>query len=246
MSEVSHIDLVSVCVPTEEQSVVVADLIKAKTKTSIVILEKPVSKDASKVRLITSSLKKMGVHAIVNYFRSFDPFYVALEDWMIARKGKLISVVARYYGTMEDNGCHWLERCLSMFGNFDPSSNVRTLPIRNSNLFEIDFQETTVLFEQVNKRCSYSPMILEIQFEDELLRVTDSEERVEYFVSKNDPNFVGYKNLVQQQLPFEISAPTHSSFQMTFKKAKGVIRGEDIGWSQLYRAEEIARILGEI
>jgi hypothetical protein len=69
---------------------------------------------------------------------------------------------------------------------------------------------------------------------------------VEYFVSRNDPNFVGYKNLVQQQLPFEISAPTHSSFQMTFRKAKQVIRGEDIGWSQLYRAEEIARILAKI
>jgi hypothetical protein len=233
-------------VPTEEQSVVVADLIKEKTKTGVVILEKPVSKNASKVRSITYSLKKIGVPAIVNYFRSFDPFYVALEDWMIARKDKLISVIARYYGTMEDNGCHWLERCLSMFGNVDPSSNVRTLPIQSSNLLEIEFEETTVLFEQVNKRCSYSPMILEIKLEDELLRVTDSEERVEYFVSRNDPNFVGYKNLVKQQLPFEISAPRHSSFQLTFRKAKEVIMGEDISWSQLYRAEEIAKILAKI
>lgn len=246
LKKVRHIELVSVCVPTEMQCVVIADLVKAKTKIGVVILEKPVSKDASKIRFITSSLKKMGIHAIVNYFRSFDPFYVALEEWMMVRKNKMISVNARYYGTMEDNGCHWLERCISMFGNFVSSSNVRTLPIQSSNLFEIEFQESMVLFEQVNKRCSYSPMILEIQLEDELLRVIDSEERVEYFIAKNDQKFIGYKNLVQQKLPFKVSAPTHLSFQMTFKKAKEVIRGDYNDWSQLYRAEEIARILEKI
>ena len=89
-------------------------------------------------------------------------------------------------------------------------------------------------------------MILEIQLEDELLRVIDSEERVEYFIAKNDQKFIGYKNLVQQKLPFKVSAPTHLSFQMTFKKAKEVIRGDYNDWSQLYRAEEIARILEKI
>jgi predicted dehydrogenase len=208
-----------------------------------VLVEKPLAAKAAEAEHIRDLVREAGRPTLVNYFRAFDPFYVALaRGYKGGRFGRFCEGTLRYYASAAANASHLLERVVAMFG---PPSDVRRLGgDHEAPVFELLVGNARVL-AMSTPGVSYSPVELDLLFEKRRVRVIDSERRVEIFQSRPDPDYEGYENLVPMRWPGH--KPSHESILRAVDETLRAAAGHSNAAGELLdRAVLVTRILEEI
>ena len=115
---------------------------------------------------------------------------------------------------------------------------------REAPAFELKFGHGAVLFLPAPD-CGYSPFELDLFFPKNRIRVIDSEGRVERFVSRPDPRFPGYENLVPVG-GGDVSALSSEALLCSARAAlvAATRRARTVEWFELLkRGVEIVRLL---
>ena len=134
-----------------------------------------------------------------------------------------------------------LERLLDLFGS--PLRARRLSGHDDAPLFELRFRNLKgkVVFLPT-AGCEYSPLELDLLFTRGRIRVIDSERRIETFVSKPDPTFKGFFNLVPG-VPPPMNAITHEGIIYSIDAVLQAADGEPSGTALLERGVLVSRIL---
>jgi hypothetical protein len=237
-------DVVSVCTPPRGRLPIVQTLARA-TGVRAILSEKPLAESAEEagaiVRCATDARRAM----LVNYFRAFDPCYAWLSRLAESPElGEWREAVVRYYGAARENASHMLERLLAMFGEAVDAQRLAGTDV--APLFTVGFRRTSgrALFLPTDG-CAYSPLELDLLFSRGRLRVIDSERRVEQFVSRPDPEFDGYNNLVRAGDPVGEQV-THEGTLYAVEAALSAARTGSYPNESLQRAVDVTRILEQV
>ena len=237
-------DIVSVCTPPAGRIDTLKMIFRCKS-VKTVLLEKPLAEKSSEAVVIKKLIQASGRLVFINYFRAFDPFYGSLDAW-IGKKawGDLKDVSARYYGSATTNASHLIERLLALAG---PASSVRWLSGDTmSPSFEITFKKGTKAVFMGTPNVSFSPLEIDLFFVRGRIRVIDSERRVEAFISKPDPTYDGFQNLVYVKPPFKGNL-RHDGMMAVVKAALDTSRGKsNFAERLLERSFVVSKILAAI
>jgi hypothetical protein len=236
-------DLVAVCTPAPVRWPVLETVFACPSVRSLLI-EKPLAVTGAEAHRIAEAARESGRVVLVDYFRAFDPFYRRLEAEI--RQGWRAggwSATARYYGRATETASHWIERVLACFG---PASGARRFGgDAASPLFVLDWAQGSVVFVPATG-CAYSPFELDLCFRDRRVRVLDSEERVEHFVSGPDPHYAGYCRLVPEPL-WPGLVPSPESLGCAMEAAVAAAAGEPVPWRELLaRSVRVVEICEQI
>jgi predicted dehydrogenase len=230
--------VVSVCTPPGAQPQILPVLM-AQPSVRAVLLEKPLGTTFADATALAAQAQAWGRPVLVNYFRAFTDFYRELETQVRAdRWGAVRRATLHYSGTLESHVSHALERLIAMFGI--PDSVVRLGGEDASPLFSATFAEGMRALFVPLAGVKYSVFELDLFCERARLRVTDSERRVELFVARMDPHFVGYSVLEPALL--QSAPPTHEMIGAVAATLRAARAGRDES-GVLTRAVAVARVL---
>lgn len=114
-------DIISVCTPTETHYDVMFDILKnCRDYPEIVISEKPFCSNLRDARAIAEAYEKKGIQIIVNYPRRFVPAIQGIKSDICAGTfGKIYSATFHYTRGLIHEGCHAIDLCLNLFGEFE-------------------------------------------------------------------------------------------------------------------------------
>jgi hypothetical protein len=231
-------DLVSLCTPPAPRPGLVDAVLRAAPIASF-FLEKPLADTAEGARRILDRLKAAGVGAVVDYFRAFDPAYRCIEERVRSNAwGGLQCGTAHFYGELESNLPHWIERCLAMFGQPD---RVRRLDGSAGDAgFALSFAGRPIRFLPCAD-LGYAPFELDLMFERARLRIVDSEERSELYESRPHPHFPGYS--VLSRVADDSLNPSHESLLDAARAALAIAAARSGDTSSVRRAVDVAEVL---
>lgn len=207
--DATHPDVVSICTPPAGRLPILQRVLDTPSVRAV-LLEKPIAACRDETEAIARVVEQSARPVLVNYCRAFDPFYRQLRrDCADGTLGPLRQVVARYYGTARNNASHLIERVMDMVGS--PVQAERLAGPDDAPMFEVSFEGTDVIALFLpTPGCEYAPIELDLLFERGRIRVIDSEQRVEKFVSRPDENFKGFFNLVSIDA-YSAGTPAHDN-----------------------------------
>lgn len=237
-------DVVSVCTPPRGRLPIIQTLVRASGVRAI-LSEKPLAESAEEAGAIVRCAADASRAMLVNYFRAFDPCYAWLSRRVGSSElGEWREAVVRYYGAARDNASHMLERLLAMFGEAADSRRLAGTDV--APLFTVKFRRVSgiVLFLPT-EGCPYSPLELDLLFARGRLRVIDSERRVEQFVSRPDPAFDGYANLVRADDTVGEQV-THEGTLHAVEAALSAAKTGSYSGELLQRAVDVTRVLEQV
>jgi hypothetical protein len=241
--EVVHPSLVSVCTPVVDR-LSVLEIVLACPSVRSVLVEKPLAVTAEEARRIAGLAEGSGRVVLVDYFRAFDPFYRRLEETIRGEWSPAAwTATAWYYGAARETASHWMERLLACFGPVTGARRLAGDPC--APLFLLEWASGRIVFVPATG-CGYSPFEMDLCLPDRRLRILDSEERVEHFVSEPDPCYSGYRRLAVQPL-WDGLAPSPESIAHAAAAAVEGAEGKPVSWQGLLaRAVQVVELCERI
>jgi hypothetical protein len=221
-------EVVSVCTPPVGRVDELRVILSAPSVRGV-LLEKPIALARGEADAILALSRGHGKPVVVNFPRAFDPFYLRLEkETRDGTLGRPRGGVARYYGAASTNASHWLERLIALFGA--PRSARRIAGSADQPVAALELDSMEILLVP-SANCRYAAFELDLLFEEQRLRVVDSERRAEHFRSMPDPDFPQFCNLVPTGA-WDGAAPSHEavgrSVDATMRLAAGEVAA--VGW----------------
>ncbi len=237
-------EVVSICTPPVGR-VAILERVLATPSVRAVLLEKPLAACHDDARVIARLAERAACPVLVNYGRAFDPFYLQVRRECEGGKfGPLRQAVARYYGSARNNASHLIERILDMFG---PAVCAKRLSgSEDAPMFELLLEKpvASAMFLPTSG-VDYAPLELDLLFERGRIRIIDSEQRVEKFVSRPDENFEGFFNLV----PFDenpTGTPSHENIIYAVQEVLHAATGQTVKDDVFQRSVMVDWVLDQV
>ncbi len=110
-------DIISVCTPTKTHKEILLDIIEAHPK--IVIAEKPFCNNSKEAQEVKEVYEKAGIPIMINYPRDYVPEIIQLDSELNNGKyGKIYSAIFYYTRGLKHEGCHAIDLCRFLFGEY--------------------------------------------------------------------------------------------------------------------------------
>lgn len=231
----------SVCTPAAAQLETLRVLVR-DARLRAVLLEKPLGASLAEAEVLAGLADAWGRPVLVNYFRAYTPFYVALDGLLRdAAWGALSRVVVTYSGTLESHVSHALERLIAGLGA--PTAVVRHGVASPAPHFSAVFEAGPEAVFVPVPGLEHALFELDFLFARGRLRVVDSERRAEAFAAGADALFPGYATLTPTApLP---SQPSHELTAAVRALLQAARSGRDPARG-LARALAVARVLAAL
>ena len=185
------------------------------SRPKLIVLEKPLAYTVSESRAIIELGSKVGVPVAVNYFRAYEPSYQhlreQLEDGLL---GFPLTSIVRYTNGMVNNGSHWVQFLLPIFGNFQRVGFSSISPTFEGDIvgdLQLIFERGTAYFISFEQTEYY---LFEIDIYGPLGKITidGSGNRVSEYFTTVDPAFPAAKSLVEKPKMTELNISQYQSF----------------------------------
>jgi len=175
------VDIISICVPTEFHYDSFIELVDFNIKT--VICEKPFSGDIKTAKKMVEISKKQNIKLIVNYIRRFNKNTIDLKNKIKKNViGNVKSGRVWYCNGLLNNGSHFIDLLIYLFGPPSDVSLIQDDPIVSSDLFEpnfyLNFGDTSIHFFSTRTN-AYSFVELDLIGSEGRIRYTN--ENVYYY-----------------------------------------------------------------
>ena len=194
ISDFSAVDVVSVCVASEQRESLWKGITLLRPK--IVVLEKPLAKKVDDALRIVTWAKKNKIALVVNYIRRFEPStYVLKAALQNKRLGQLIGVDIRYNGGFYNNASHYIDLMILFFGS--PSKVRRTRVKKNGHDLDMDFVLEYPSFEVQGRSIDTLCPVGEIAFwcEQGKFYYQKFGQQIDLYEVKPDPVFCKFNEL---------------------------------------------------
>ncbi|MDO8493073.1 MAG: Gfo/Idh/MocA family oxidoreductase [bacterium] len=193
-------DLVVVATNTDSHAKICNKLIDMGIKN--ILCEKPVAGTLAEAEMLVAKADKNGCNLFVNYFRAFNPSYIELVDKIKSGfLGKIQTFDVKYTRGLLNNGTHFIDLLMRMFGEVSTVSGFRTPTAE-------DFGKDPTLSARIQFKNGVSGVIygmnnnfyniLELDILGELGRVRIVNERAELYLPHMHNTVAGYTSLKLQ------------------------------------------------
>jgi predicted dehydrogenase len=192
------IDVVVVAVPDDHHFPILMEL--ARYPVKLVFAEKPLTKTVDQALEINQLYRTNGISLAVNYSRRFVPEMAALSRQIASGSfGRYLTGTGYYGKGTLHNGSHLIDLVRFLVGNIKDVNVVSC----NRDFYEDDPSCSAVLvlddgalffMQAVDCRC-YTLFELDLLFERQRIRVTDSGFRIELQEVRGSARFAGYRTM---------------------------------------------------
>ena len=176
-------DIISVCTPTGTHFQVLSDILKQPHLPGAILLEKPICSDMRQMNELNSLIDESGVPVLVNHSRRFSELYSHLKKkYNDGEYGAPVRTDIFYYGGWENNGTHFLDTLLYLFGgdvSFADVSHGYSERKGDPTLYVHAVMDNSHdIFFHPAKESDYQLFDFDIKFEKARIRVENFEEKV--------------------------------------------------------------------
>jgi|SRR3989339_620813 len=192
-------DIVSIAVPTIKHYIVFQQVIEYLSPRAI-ICEKPISMSSIEAKDIIKTVEGKGIILLVNYMRRFEPGVLVMKD---ALKKNIIGhpykVIAKYSKGLLNNGSHFIDLFLFLFGEVLEIKIISAGRLGLNNDPEPDvllkFSNGTDVYLLAGREENYSIFEMEILGTQGNLRYLNGGEKIFVNPVVKDPVYPGYHRL---------------------------------------------------
>jgi predicted dehydrogenase len=197
-----HIDIVSICVPTQLHFPLFKEIIEHDTRA--IFCEKPLSGSVNESEQMVSLAKEKNIVLAVNYTRRWQNSFILVKNMVNGGKiGNLRTITAYYPGRIFNIGSHLFDT-VRMISKIQPVSYsaVTIQPGPDPSISGWIYCNQSVFFSFIatGKR---EDLIFEIDIigDEGRIKILENGEIVEYYQFKESNRYSSYRELVKEEIP---------------------------------------------
>lgn len=138
----TYFDVVTIGTPTAHHFSHLKDIIKFKPK--LILCEKPLGASIDQAQEMVTLCLEAGIELIVNFKRRFDSGFISLKEKIESGSlGAFCKGNGLYTKGLLNNGSHFIDLCLYLFGNLD---QLKVLKSEKSKGYDIDDHDVDLKF----------------------------------------------------------------------------------------------------
>jgi predicted dehydrogenase len=184
-----QLDIISVCVSTKYHYKILKNIIKYNPK--IIVAEKPFCSNLKESKSIARLYKKNNINLIVNYSRRFLSEIQSKVDFIRKDLNLFSTGIFHYCRGLKHEGCHALDICLWLLGDFkklytNPYFKIIDRSLDDPTLrFNAKFGQTDVFFRGTNGN-DYKLFEFELFTKNYIIKFKDFFQTIEIYKKEKD------------------------------------------------------------